>query len=263
MVEVSDIEAIFQRIKNAADKLMEFPARFGAYHYSTYAESVQLEMRFVRSHGAKNFLDAILKSCAGRVSTIEKGTVFWRARLGSDYEGEAPAKKAIPYPSSGMKPIVNWQSEGRANPRGIAYLYMATTRETALAEVRPWIGAYISVSQLHTQRDLKVVDCSKLHAENDFRELIYDKTKKVEDGMWAAIDRAFATPVSKDDETKGYIPTQIIAELFKSADYDGVLYKSLLSEGYNLVLFKCSDAEVLDVNLVTTTSIDFRFKDGI
>jgi RES domain-containing protein len=42
-----------------------------------------------------------------------------------------------------MKPIPKWQGEGRANPRGIPVLYLATHRETALAEVRPWIGAVI------------------------------------------------------------------------------------------------------------------------
>ncbi|MFZ0569740.1 MAG: RES domain-containing protein [Rhodomicrobium sp.] len=44
-----------------------------------------------------------------------------------------------------MKPIPNWLSEGRANPRGIPYLYLASTRDTALAEVRPWIGSHITV----------------------------------------------------------------------------------------------------------------------
>ena len=84
------------------------------------------------------------------------------------------------------------------------------------------------------------------------------------DGIWFAIDNAFATPVSKDDETKGYIPTQIIAELFKSAGYDGVMYKSLLSEdGLNLALFNLNDAEVTKGTVVQAGSISFKFVEKI
>jgi len=161
-----------------------------------------------------------------------------------------------------MKPIPNWQSEGRANPRGIPYLYMANTRDTALSEVRPWIGASISVSQLRIVRDLKVIDCSK-HFKPSETVLLLDRLPAI-DGIWFAIDNAFATPVSKDDETKGYIPTQIIAELFKSAGYDGVMYKSLLSEdGLNLALFNLNDAEVTKGTVVQAGSISFKFVEKI
>jgi hypothetical protein len=70
------------------------------------------------------------------------------------------------------------------------------------------------------------------------------------DGIWIAIDQAFATPVSKADEAREYIPTQIIAELFKSAGYDGLVYKSLLSEdGFNLALFNLDVADVINGTL--------------
>lgn len=40
-----------------------------------------------------------------------------------------------------MKPLSNSASEGRANPKGIPYLYVATDKETAMSEVRPSLGA--------------------------------------------------------------------------------------------------------------------------
>jgi hypothetical protein len=160
-----------------------------------------------------------------------------------------------------MKPISNWQSEGRANPRGIPYLYLATTRDTALAEVRPWIGATISVAQLQVRRDLNVIDCSKHHSKDSVLSLIRDRTRPTEDGMWMAIDRAFATPVGRDDESKEYVPTQIIAELFKSEGFDGIVYKSLLSDdGFNLAVFNLDDAGVVHCALYKADAIHFDFQ---
>jgi RES domain-containing protein len=161
-----------------------------------------------------------------------------------------------------MKPIPNWHGEGRANPRGILALYLATTRDTALAEVRPWIGAMISVAQLVTERELNVIDCSKYHKPENFLDIFDDQTKSRADGIWMAIDRAFATPVSKEDEAKDYIPTQVLTDLFKAEGYDGVVYKSLLSDdGYNVALFNLDHAKVANCSLYRLNSIQFKFRD--
>jgi RES domain-containing protein len=161
-----------------------------------------------------------------------------------------------------MKPISNWQGEGRANPRGIPVLYLATDRDTALAEVRPWIGAVISVALLVTERELNVIDCSKYHARDSILDVFDDHTKSRADGIWVAIDRAFATPVNKEDEAKDYIPTQVLADLFKAEGYDGLVYKSLLSDdGFNIALFNLNDAMVINCGLSKLDSIDFKFTD--
>ena len=220
-------------------EFLKNPAFDGLRSYTRFATSVQSELRFIRSKESSTFLQEVLNSSQRREIKINKGTTFWRARLGCEYED---GRRAKPYPSAGMKPIPNWMSEGRANPRGIPCLYVATTRETALSEVRPWIGAPISISQLRTVRDLKIIDCSKHHQADAFSKLLIAEEKSKEDGIWTAIDRAFATPVSKEDESKGYIATQVITELFKSEKFDGVKYKSLLAEdGYNLALFSLDD----------------------
>ena len=79
--------------------------------------------------------------------------------------------------------------------------------------------------------------------------------------MWIAIDRAFATPVSRDDEFKEYVPTQIIAELFKSEGFDGIVYKSLLSDdGFNLAIFNLDDANIVHCELYKAHAIQFNFQ---
>jgi len=244
------------------------PAWVGWESYNAFAESVKNDLRFVRSKSAEQFLGEVRASCSSRKMSIPKDRAFWRARLGCECEEITEHHPDItvvfpeerPFGRDGMKPIPNWQGEGRANPRGIPALYLGTTRDTALAEVRPWIGAVISAAQLVTERELNVIDCSKYHARDSILDIFDDHTKSREDGIWVAIDRAFATPVNKEDEARDYIPTQVLAELFKAEGYDGLFYKSLLSDdGFNITLFNLNDAKVIDCGLFRLDSIDFKF----
>lgn len=244
------------------------PAWEGWETYRTFAESVKTGLRYVRYAAADRFLDEVFAAGDTRKLNVPKGRIFWRARLGCEYEeierqeGEFIVRwpEERPFSSEGMKPISAWQSEGRANPRGIPYLYLATTRETALAEVRPWIGSKVSVAQFRVARDLDVIDCSRDHSKDKLLALL-DKTRTRQDGIWIAIDQAFATPVTKGEETRDYIPTQIIAEMFKRQGFDGIVYKSLLSDdGFNIALFNLNDAELASCALYTATSLKFDFK---
>jgi len=246
------------------------PAFDGWASYNEFETSVESDLRYVRSKASEQFLAEVRASCARRRLVIPQKKIFWRARLGCEYEQVTNTHPDItvvhdedrPYKQEGMKPIPNWQGEGRANPRGIPFLYLATTRDTALAEVRPWLGVTISVAQLQVERDLHVIDCSKHHSRDSILGIFEDHTKTKEDGIWFAIDRAFATPVSKEDEARDYIPTQIIAELFKSEGYDGIVYKSLLSDdGFNIALFNLDDANVIYCALFKMDSISFGFKE--
>jgi hypothetical protein len=84
-----------------------------------------------------------------------------------------------------------------------------------------------------------------------------------EDGIWIAIDQAFATPVGRDVESREYVATQILAELFKSAGFDGIVYKSLLTdEGFNIALFNLNAADVINCGLYSASSIRFNFSES-
>lgn len=244
------------------------PAFEGANSFTEFETSVKSEFRYVWSDKVSQFLDVVRASCQRRATKIPAGHAFFRARLGVEGVEEIAVEgdkvifdKVTPYGPEAMKPIPYWQGEGRANPRGIPSLYMATTPQTALAEVRPWIGARVTVARMEVGRELNIIDCSKYRAPGALAGFFTDPDKTPEDGIWYAIDRAFATPVSKEDEAKDYIPTQIIAELFKSAKYDGIQYKSLLSEdGYNIALFNLVDANARKCAAFHVDSISFGFQ---
>ena len=144
-----------------------------------------------------------------------------------------------------MIPLEDRASEGRANPKGIPEFSWATLRETAMAEVRPWIGSYISVGYFSVAREIRVVNFTTEDRGRQFSmgELPPEERNKE---VWASIDRAFARPASRTDDTAEYVATHFIAETFKSQGLDGIAFRSSVAKGLTLLYFNrhCSLGQV-------------------
>jgi hypothetical protein len=165
------------------------------------------------------------------------------------------------YPPERMKPLPDRASEGRANAKGIPCLYLSTRKETAMSEVRPWIGSRISVGQFKLLRDIEIIDCSRRPSDYPFHDGEPEPEQR-EEVIWSCIDRAFAEPTTRNDDTGDYAATQIIAELFKDAGFGGVAYKSNFGkDGYNIALFDIGAAELINLQLHTVEAIGFKFSD--
>lgn len=222
--------------------------------------------RYVHAPEVEAFLNTVVQTTEKRVEVLAPEQILWRAQLGCDWEpiyeqGEYIDDNPTPHPAERMKPLSGRASEGRANPKGIPYLYLATNRDTALAEVRPWIGSFISVGQFKTLRELRLVNCTTDQQASRFY-LKEPSAEKREESVWADIDRAFARPVSPSDDIADYVPTQIIAELFKANNFDGVAYRSSLGGGHNVALFDLDMAELVNCFLFQVKSIRFEFKES-
>ena len=162
-----------------------------------------------------------------------------------------------------MKPVSFEASEGRANPKEIPCLYLATDKETAMSEVRPWLHSDISVGQFKTVRELKLIDCSVHTPKRGGFRFFFQRARrkeKREEAVWADIDRAFSRPVTPSDKSSDYVPTQIIAERFKNNGVDGVLYKSALADGLNLALFDINAATTVNCFVYEVGEIKFSFQ---
>jgi hypothetical protein len=157
-----------------------------------------------------------------------------------------------------MKPCQGTASEGRANPKGIPYLYLSEGKNTAMAEVRPWVGSLISVGQFETLRDLVLINCSSEHPKVMFYIEEPDPLKR-EQAVWYDINRAFSRPVNPSDSLADYAPTQIIAELFKNNGFDGIVYNSSLGEDLNVVLFDLDSVRGICRYLYETKTVKFKF----
>lgn len=231
--------------------------------YWEFASAVLRRSRYVRDSAAEAFLATLLEQASAKVQVIPVGSVLYRAQLGHDWtyvdEGAADCEQPIGLPPERMKPRRDRAVEGRANPKGIPYLYVATRRDTALAEVRPWVGARISCAELKAARDLRVVDCTR-HAARSFSILGLTPEEYWDDDVWADVDDAFARPVTAADDLADYVPTQVLAELFKSDGYDGVAYASSVGDGHNISLFDLDSLVIHGCAVYDLKSISFDFE---
>ena len=174
----------------------------------------------------------------------------------------------LPSAQKRMKPLEDRAKEGRANPAGIPVLYLASCQQTAISEVRPWIGTELSLAQFKIARDLKALDLSRGHGEfwighvtlkQITKSGIVDPEAK-EKAVWIKIDNAFSRPVRHSDDVAYYAPTQILAELFRDAGYDAIAYRSQFGEkGYNIALFNVEDAEPITAVPCRVTGINIEF----
>jgi len=243
--------------------------------FLSFRHKKKQEERYFHDKEVQDFFADVMATARERVELIPKGHQYWRAQLGCDEEplydnGQIVDYNAVPYPDKRMKPLADEASEGRINPKGISCLYLSTDEKTAISEVRPLVGSYVTVVQFKTLKNLKVIDCS-CGEINPMNITVYDmdklwklktpKPKEATQVVWRWIDLAFSEPTDRNDKTADYVPTQIIAELFKTNGFDGIKYKSLFNNGNNVALYDINSAKQINNDkVIQVTNIDVGFK---
>lgn len=172
-----------------------------------------------------------------------------------------------------MRPRSALAIEGRVNPKGISYLYLATDTLTAASEVRPWVGQYITIAKFTTENELNLIDLTKNKISDSeyLKRLLSNKivdgelvrvlnTNQVNQLIWHDIDKAFSQPVEQADEVADYAPTQIIAEFIKSRGYDCIRFKSSVGEGDNIVLFDQKNVDFVESHVVNVKNISLQIE---
>lgn len=234
--------------------------------YWSFERSVKENARFIHDRDTQEFFKAVLDTGETRKRCFKKESVLWRAQIGhgweplNDFDGTYIDDQPCPYPQERMKPIQRKASEGRANPKGIPYLYLSTDNETAMSEVRPWVGALVSVGQFRITKDLILIYSSINNDKSFIYYLNEPSPEKRERAVWVHIDQAFTKPMTNNDQVAEYVPTQILAEFFRSEGMDGILYRSSLGKGSNIVLFDLEVAELINCFLYEAESLSFVFK---
>lgn len=236
---------------------------FDIQAFLEFHREVSLRRRYLRSASGEQFLRAVAATCKDRIMKISQRETFWRAQVGHQWIVEAEFKRRTrgPHPETRMRPLQDRAFEGRVNPKGIPCLYLATTREVAMSEVRPWLGSVVTVARFRVERELAVVDCSVFHG-SEVPQIDSPTTADIEKAVWAHIDHAFSRPVTRSDNTAEYVATQILAEVFRSEGYDGIIYKSAFSaEGYNIALFDLGCARQIDSSIFEVVNANFEFEE--
>jgi hypothetical protein len=241
--------------------------------------SVRREQRYVRTAAQEEFLAAVIATSDARAEWMPAEYLLWRAQLGHGLrklvlQGEETYEIPVPHSAERMKPLPEKATDGRANPRGIPCLYLATHKETATLEVRPLIGSYVSVGQFELLRNIRVADCSRDKSHDHDMELLSRAAASaagetrtpddVEKAVWSDINEAFSEPVERGDSSLDYVPTQILAEVFKRHGFDGVAYKSSYGEeGFNVALFDIGAADLINCTLYSIKDVSIAMEEEV
>ena len=183
---------------------------------------------------------------------FKPGSLFFRAR-------KSDANKKLK-PSEMGKPPVEKTKDGRANPKGIPYLYLASDADTAISEIRPTIKEHVTVGKFTLKETLHVIDLRNPKIDSPFRYGDHlDYVIK-----YLTFLRKLGWELSKTVHPKSaeieYIPLQYLCELIKSQGYDGVIYESSMGNGYNLTIFNGKELKCTSTILYEIEKIELKAK---
>jgi hypothetical protein len=158
------------------------------------------------------------------------------------------------------KPPFEKVSGGRANPIGISYLYVATNKKTAISEVRPHKGDFVTIAKIKILNKLKLADLRNpkkyispfARPDNPVEDLF----KYIE--LLQHLGEELSKPILPRQAQLEYLPSQYLAELIKDAGFDGVIYKSSVGSGDNIALFDDKDVKCLGAELYEVKNLTFE-----
>lgn len=216
-------------------------------NWDTFVREIKFKNRFfIENKINLSLLEKLFKS---HEKSYEKGEIFHRARI---CEGEQMFGK-----EKMGKPPVEKSTAGRANPKGISYLYMSNDWETTLYETRASLYDYVTIAEFKIKEDIKVLnlrDTSKISPfkVDDIGE--YLKYKK----YLSKLEKELSKPIRRQDSELDYLPTQYLCEFIKSIGFDGVEFRSSLNpDGYNLAIFNDDNFECVKTTLHEVKSVKF------
>jgi len=235
-----------------------------------FCKYLTIENRYVLTPRWEKFIKAVVETAHKKVEILKKGTNLARARIGVKETQNEKYNFIIdrsPLPPDEMgAPPSEEAKDGRINPDGISYLYLANNKETAIAEARPWVGAEVSVGYFTILKEQKLINTSQdkktFYLSPPFLGKQYTDEEK-EGGVWGDMNDSFSRPVSPQESSRWYVPTQYLAEVFKTRGYDGILYKSSLNEeGYNVALFNPAAAELFKCSMFRVEGVGYKFRES-
>jgi RES domain len=153
-------------------------------------------------------------------------------------------------------PLERISSYGRANPAGIPCLYLGSSELTAVSEIRPHTGEIVCVADFKTPGALKLVDLRsprKMVSPFSFDDPADIGRMRNDLPFLERLGEELTRPVVPSAAAIDYTPSQYLCEFIKKCGYNGVIYRSSVSDGMNLALF---DPALAVAGIVTQHRVD-------
>lgn len=143
------------------------------------------------------------------------------------------------------EPPLHTSKNGRSNIAGASYLYVAKDKYTAISECKPLRSSFVSVAEFQITKELKIFNLCDNDKTDELRGIeeqeYYLVTRLVE-----LIMRAFYCSVYDIDT--GYKVSQYVTELVRKFGYDGIAYRSFITNGKNYTIFNCCESNIEFIN---------------
>ncbi|PMP11892.1 hypothetical protein BCS92_19300 [Vibrio tasmaniensis] len=197
---------------------------------------------------------------------IKKGTTLYRGRLTSDDKHRQSFQRK-PSELLGAPPSL-LAANNRMSPPGISFMYTANNPQTAIAEIRPYVGDTIAVGSFITKKTLTFFDFTLLDSAKLKSASILTSPKQDKFYQHGYLLNTLHELISKPFRATSlnYIQTQMFAETIRNYDngmFDGIIFKSSqLEGGINYVIFGDetegdSDSIEYNVEFDTQTGVEF------
>ena len=164
----------------------------------------------------RNFLyDALKKREQYYQINLIENELFYRARYGCiNIPGsidDLPINVTTPFFRESISaPPISQTKKGRFNREGESYLYLSTTKEACIGELKLDVGQICSVANFKSIKKGNYLDLIN-NIEND--------------EFFRILRKLFLFPVHSSNENY-YMFTQIIADVVKKLNYRGIIYPS-------------------------------------
>lgn len=195
---------------------------------------------------------------------MEENSVLYRAvqptKRGNPKNDEYHYK---PCDDSRALPLSDKAHEGRANPKGIPFLYAAMLENVAVSEIRPVPAVPFTMLKLRVNQNLRLVDLTQ--DNNSYGFIIPDNNpEETESIVWSHISDAFSVPMMNEFDSANYAPTQIIAEQIRLLGYDGIRFVSQFcrnekGKNHNVVIFDKNKVSITEKSVYSVDEVQYKY----
>ena len=222
-------------------------------------QGLKQKNRFVPTPNAQRLVAELLDfGRSHRSARITAGSGFFRARVNPTQTLADPR----PLPRTQMSaPPSERAGAGRLNPEGMPYLYLASDPYTAVAEVRPWVGAQVTVARVKINRDIEIIDFTNETPVGRFPGANFPWSESGAETIWRELlSYAISIPL-QPNHSVNYVPTQYFAEVLKANGVGGIKYKSSLNpKGFNLTIFDPFVGQVTSTRLIAVSGVTYKYE---
>lgn len=162
-------------------------------------------------------------------------------------------------------PPAHLAGHGRANPAGIRYLYLGSTATTAVAEVRPHTGELACVATFRVP-SISAIDLrNPRQSVSPFLLGSAEQIAELRSGLplLERLGEELTKPVQPSSAAFEYIPSQYLCEFIKKKGYQGVIYRSSVSDGVNLALFSPEIATPIDLKVTHVDRVTVEIEEVV